>query len=385
VTRYAPAALLAALLLAPSAAVRVAAQGPTIPKAPDVETVLAQAVQLHQAGDILGAITGYEAYLKVHPDNAGVRSNLGAAYVRIGRPADGVAEYRKALAIEPNNPTFRFNLALALYKTGKFVESVTDLQGVLKAQPDHLGARLLLGDVYQRMGRHQDVVDLLAPWEASYKGDRGFAYMLGSAFIETNRVDEGQRLIDTIFKDGDSAEGHLLLGAAHMSAGDAPAALVELRKAVELNPQLPIANGMLGRALLRNGEHEAAQRAFLRELEINPDDFDTNLQVGELKKRDQQFDDAKIYIDRALRMRPDDPAARFGLAGVYVSQGKNDEARQVLEAVLAVAPKYPEACAMLATVYYRLNRKADGDRMRARVEELNAEVQARQPGARPPQ
>ena len=201
--------------------------------------------------------------------------------------------------------------------------------------------------------------------------------MLGSAFIETDRVDHGQRLIETIFKGGESAEGHLLMGSVHLRAGDAPAALIELRKAVELNPMLPVANGLLGRALLRNGEHEAALRAFLRELEINPDDYNTNLQVGELKKRDQQFDDARVYIERALRMRPDDIAARFALAGVEVSTGKNEDARQLLEGVVAAAPKYSEACALLATVYYRLQRKADGDRMRAR----RRGAERRSPGA----
>jgi tetratricopeptide (TPR) repeat protein len=173
------------------------------------------------------------------------------------------------------------------------------------------------------------------------------------------------------------------MGAAHMNAGDARAALAELRKAVELNPQLPVANGMLGRALLRNGEHAAAHRAFLRELEVNPDDFDTNLQVGELKKRDQQFDEARIYIERALRMRPGDAMAQFAMAGVLVSKGENERARELLEAVVAAQPKYIEAVTQLALVYYRLNRKADGDRMRARVQELNAEAQARQPGAQP--
>ena len=261
---------------------------------------------------------------------------------------------------------------------------MTELQSTIAAAPRHLGARLLLGDCYLRQGRFQDVVDLLAPWEASYGNDRGFAYVLGSAFIETDRVDLGQRLIETIFKDGDSAEGHLLMGNIHLRAGDAPAALAELRKAVELNPMLPVANGLLGRALLRNGEHEAALRAFLRELEINPDDFNANVQVSELKKRDQKFDEAKVYIERALRMRPDDVSARFGLAGVYVSEGKNEEARQLLEAVVAAQPKYSEACAQLALVYYRLNRKADGDRMRTRVQELNAEAQARQPTAQTP-
>ena len=113
---------------------------------------------------------------------------------------------------------------------------MTELQASSAAARGTSGARLLLGDCYLRQGRFQDVVDLLAPWEASYGADRGFAYVLGSAFIETDRVDQGQRLIDTIFKGGESAEGHLLMGSVHLRAGDAPAALIELRKAVELNP-----------------------------------------------------------------------------------------------------------------------------------------------------
>ena len=308
----------------------------------------------------MGAITNYEAYLKTEPNNAGVRSNLGAAYVRLGRLADGVTEYRKALAIDPGNPMFRFNLALALYKGGKFAEAVTELQGVLAKQADHLQARLLLGDCYLKQGRHQDVVDLLAPWEASYAGDRGFAYILGTAFIQTDRMDQGQRVIDTIFKDGESAEGHLLMGTVHMNAGDSPAALAELRKAVELNPQLPVANGMLGRALLRNGEHEAALRAFLRELEINPDDFDTNLQVGELKKRDQQFDDAQdLHRARAAdaprrRRRPLRPVGRVRVpgqerGGAAAARGRGRGRAEVLGGLRACSRPSTTACSARPT------------------------------------
>ena len=126
------------------------AQGPTIPKAPDADALLAQAVQLHEAGDLFGAVTNYEAYLKTNPDNAGARSNLGAAYVRLGRLPEGIAEYRKALALDPASPTYRFNLALALYKAARYAEAVTELQSTIEAAPRHLGARLLLGASRQR-------------------------------------------------------------------------------------------------------------------------------------------------------------------------------------------------------------------------------------------
>ncbi len=53
--------------------------------APDAERLLARAIELHQAGDILGAIDTYKAALAIAPDRADVLSNLGAAYVRLGQ------------------------------------------------------------------------------------------------------------------------------------------------------------------------------------------------------------------------------------------------------------------------------------------------------------
>jgi Flp pilus assembly protein TadD len=68
---------------------------------PNAATLLAQAVELHQAGDILGAIAAYEAALKLEPENAGAHSNLGAALVRLGRYDQAITHYRKATAIAP--------------------------------------------------------------------------------------------------------------------------------------------------------------------------------------------------------------------------------------------------------------------------------------------
>ena len=104
--------VLAAILAALSQALGLAgprpnprqSQGPIIPKAPDADALLAQAVQLHEAGDIFGAVTNYEAYLKTNPDNAGARSNLGAAYVRLGRLAGGHRRVPQGAGARPGEP-----------------------------------------------------------------------------------------------------------------------------------------------------------------------------------------------------------------------------------------------------------------------------------------
>ena len=84
-----------------------------------------------------------------------------------------------------------------------------------------------------------------------------------------------------------------------------------------------------------------------------------------------------------VKLRPRDASARFSLAGIYVSTGKTEKALELLEQVAVDEPKYVEAHVLLATVYYRLQRRDDGDRIRAVIEKLNAERQAKEPGVKP--
>src|SRR4029077_2566239 len=86
------------------------AQAPSSP-----EATLRHAIELHQGGDVEGAIREYRAYLKQVPDSVMASSNLGAALSRSGRYEEAIAEYRKALEKEPDNLPVRVNLALSYY------------------------------------------------------------------------------------------------------------------------------------------------------------------------------------------------------------------------------------------------------------------------------
>jgi tetratricopeptide (TPR) repeat protein len=376
--RVAAPALLAWLLAGTAAA----QTRPGPPPRPTAESLFQQALELHKAGDVLGAISAYQASLNLNPDNPGAHSNLGAAYVTLGRYEEAIKAYRTAVDADPRNVAFAFNLGLAYYKSAQVPLAADTFGTVLTLQRDHLNARLLRGDCLLQMGRFQDTIDGLALWEDSYGDSSAYAYIVGSALIETDRIDQGQRLIDRIMRKGESAEAHLLMATVHLRRTDNPAALDELRKAAAINPKLPLVHSLMGRALLRTGDQAGAAKAFATELANNPNDFQANLEIGDLKKREQLFDEAEPYVRRALRMRPDDPTARFSLAGLHVSRGETEQARGVLETIVADSPSFTEAYVLLATVYYRLQRREDGDRMRAVIEKLNAEAQARQPGAR---
>jgi len=345
------------------------------------ERIFARAVQSHQSGDIEGAIRDYQAYLALRPERVEARSNLGAALARLGRYADAIEQYKRALALDGRNQDIRFNLAAAYYKTARILSASKELEAVVAAQPENRNAALLLADCNLRMGEFKKVIELLTPVESAEPDNRAVAYLLGMALINDKRLDEGQRRIERILRDGDSAEAHVMMGTTYLTITEYEKALKEFKRAVELNPKLPSVNSFYGQTLTRMGSAEEAMAAFRRELEINPNDFDSCLQMGILLKQDQKLDESRDYLRRALTVRPNEPNARFYIASIDVAQGKLNEALPLLEQLVKDAADFVAAHVMLATVYYRMSRKADGDREKAIVNKLNAEQQAKQPGA----
>jgi tetratricopeptide (TPR) repeat protein len=365
------------LLLIPAVHARAQEQEPAEQK---FERLFARALELQQAGDVLGAIDTYKAALTIVPDRADALSNLGAAYVRLGQFDDAIAQYEAALKADATNSTVRLNLALAYYKSARPNQAIPQLKRVVASEPEAKNAYLILAECYLQTGQDQEVVALLKPREQMFGNDLAYAYLLGTALLHTGDTAEGQKHVDRIFGAGDSAEAHLLMGLAYLTPLDYPAAKEEFKRAVQLNPRLPTAHSLYGRCLLALGEYEAADRAFREELELNINDFEANLQLGSMRRSVQKFEEAQTYVERAMTIRPRDLTARKLLASLRLQTGKVDEAVVLLESIVKDAPDLTEAHVQLATAYNRLKRKEDAEREKAIIDKLNAEAQAKQRG-----
>jgi tetratricopeptide (TPR) repeat protein len=348
--------------------------------AQDFARLFDRALELQQAGDLLGAIDTYKAALAIIPDRADALSNLGAAYVRLGQYDDGIRQYEAALKSDPTNTAVRMNLALAYYKSARPNEALPQLKRVVASDPDARGAYLVLADCYLQTGQDQEVAALLTPRGEMFGDDLSYAYLLGTALLHTGDISAGQKYVDRVFGAGESAEAHLLMGTAHLGQQDYPAARTELARAVQLNAKLPTAHALYGRALLALGEQADAERAFHEELDLNVNDFEANLQLGNLRKAAQRFPEASTYLERATTIRPTDLTARKLLASLRLQTGHVTEAAGMLEAILKDAPDVIEVHVQLATAYNRLGRKDDAERERAIVDRLNADLQAKQKG-----
>ena len=228
------------------------------------------------------------------------------------------------------------------------------------------------------MGQNKAVIDLLDRLQPTHGDDLGLIYMLGTALVRDGQVARGQVIIDKILKNGDSAEARLLLGTTELAVHQPQAALADLQKAIELDPQLVSAHSIYGRALMDAANPQEAQNAFRAELSINPNDFDANLYLGVLLKEEQRYPEALPYLQHALEVRPGDPGARYQIAALHLAEQDFSDARRELEALVKASPDFLEAHVSLATLDYRLKRKEEGDRERAIVTKLTAEKQARE-------
>jgi len=341
------------------------------------EKILQQAITRHQAGDMEGAIRDYRSYLQLRPDSPDIHSNLGAALAATGRYSEAIVEYRAALKLRHNDPRIRLNLALALYKQGEISDAARELDALHTADPANQQVILLLSDCWLQVGENAKVIGLLAPLDKE-QGDPAIAYMLGTALLRDKQVDRGQRIIDRILRNGDSAEARLLMGMAKLEVLDYHEAIADLNKAVELNPHLPDLYGYLGKAQMASGDMAVAQKSFEKELQQNPNEFESNLRLAVLLKEEGEYERARELLARALRVRPGDLGALYQVGATDLAAGDMERACATLESVVKQAPQFLEAHVSLAQVYYRLKRKEEGDRERAIVQKLKAQDDAKQ-------
>ncbi|MGC2162621.1 MAG: tetratricopeptide repeat protein [Silvibacterium sp.] len=337
------------------------------------------AVQAQQRGDNQTAIQDYKKILKLHPEMAEIRANLGAALVHEERFDEAIAQYRLALSSMPGNDAIRMNLALAYFKKGDLKNARSEFEEVRKAQPGNTQLAILLGDSELRLGQAADALTMLAPMEAENASNTDFEYVLGTALIQTGSRREGVDRIEKVAQETNGADAYLLAGSTLMDLNEFARARTDLEAALRLNPNLPRVYVLAGMAQDMDGDIAAAEPTLREGLRRSPDDFDGNLYLGSILYKRRDMADAKIYLDRAIQLKPSNPTAGYEMAMWDSTSGQYEDAAKILESLVKANPNWLQPHIELASVYYHLHRSEDGAKERAIVDKLNAQQQSEGP------
>lgn len=342
-------------------------------------SLLTSAVRAQQGGDFATAIRDYKKILKIHPEAAEVRANLGAALTHEHQFDDAIAQYRLALASLPDNDAIHLNLGLAYFKEGDFQDAQSEFQRDRKTQPRNVRLAILLGDCELRLGHAVDATVMLAPMESENAKNTDFEYVLGTALIQAGKRRDGVTRIERVAHATNSADAYLLAGSTLISLNEFKGARVDLEESLRLNPQLPGVLTLVGMARDLDGDPTNAEPILREVLQRDPNDFDANLYLGAILYKRRDMENAKIYLDRATTLKPSNPTAGYEMAMWYSSSGQYAKAAKLLEALVKSNPDWLQPHIELANVYYRLHRPEDGAKERTIVAKLSARQQSEGP------
>ncbi|MCJ2544288.1 tetratricopeptide repeat protein [Thermostichus vulcanus] len=165
-----------------------------------IESVLARAVQHHQAGQLLQAIPLYEWILEKCPNHPEVLHLLGVCRQQQGSLDSAIQLIRRALTQQPQFPDAHFNLGIALKQAGRLTEAETHFRQALKQGGPDPEVLYQLGLVLRQQGQLEAARDPLAQALALQPEFADAAYTLAIVLRDCGQETEAAQLFEQLWQ-----------------------------------------------------------------------------------------------------------------------------------------------------------------------------------------
>ncbi len=110
----------------------------------------------HEAGDFAQAEQHYQASLRLLPGRASTLINLAATQLRLGHPADALANAEAALATEPASADALLHRGTALAELGRAAEALAVFEQLTSLEPAHALGWSHRGSLLRESQRHHE-------------------------------------------------------------------------------------------------------------------------------------------------------------------------------------------------------------------------------------
>jgi predicted Zn-dependent protease len=263
---------------------------------------------------------------------------------------------------------------LALYSKNDFTDADAALASALEQDPHDGESAQLRGLTLFRMGRPADAIPLLesaSSWTTQTRVDPN--YVLALCYVDTNQYDKARAAFATQYGfAADSAAAYLLTARMLLRRDGLPVAQQFAAKALELDPQLPLAHLLLGEVALA-GEHlDTAIAEFEKERSRNPLDGSIYDRLGDAYSRSGDYTKAQQSLQRALLLEPNSTGPYILLGKVLLKRQDPASALMYLERAEKMDSSNYITHSLLGQAYRSLGRTEDA----SRETEISHKIQA---------
>jgi Flp pilus assembly protein TadD len=194
----------------------------------------------------------------------------------------------------------------------------------------------------------------------------GLVALMGCAFHQTSFWRNSETLWNRATESTrDNAVAYANLGADLTEQGRTAEAIVQIEKALAIQPDYADAHNNLGMALAHCQRVDEAITQYRKALELNPDFADAHNNLGNTLARNGRLDEAIIHLRRALELKPDFAKVHNNLGSALHAMGRDAEAIVHLRTATELNPGVAECHYNLANALAKLGQ----------YEEMEAEYQ----------
>jgi tetratricopeptide (TPR) repeat protein len=327
--RHVPLFILAPLfIVVTAAALQTSVSANSSAMASDTTSGLAAASKAFQAGRSEEALKDLEALAATTPEPPGVERLRGFIYYQQRNMVAAEAAYAKAVEQDPSDRESMQMRGVVLYSLGRPADAIPLLEKAHAAVPSaNVDPNYVLGVCYIAVRRYDDARHAFAA-QYGFAPDSAPAYLLVARMLlrQENPTAAGDFARKAIALQPKLPLAHQLLGEIALAQAQLPEAIAELDRERELNPLNGSVYDRLGDAYVRSGDDEKAQQALSRAVLLEPNATGPYILLGKVMLNQQNYLLATLYLERATSMDPGNYMAHTLLGRAYHATGRAADA-----------------------------------------------------------
>jgi len=263
-----------------------------------------------------------------------VRGNI---YLELDRPEEAVEECRAALEIDPEFGAAIFTMAQAYRKLKKPDDAAAGFRRLLQLDPKDPKPHVNLGEISLVLRDFDAAISHLEKAIAIDPEHSAVAHnLLGSAYLEKKMLEPAEREIrKSLEMRPQIPDAHYNLGLLYEEKGDLQRAAEEYRKEIEIHPAAYPAYFNLALLCGKTGDRQGEFENFKEAVKANPQFAQGCLFLAKAYlDRNENFDEAILLARKGLELDPEAESAPLGhyvLADIFNRLGRWSEYREEIE------------------------------------------------------
>lgn len=305
----------------------------TASQSPDNSSIVVQAQSLLNDGQIDSAIEMLNVASRFNPNDAEVKHLLGLAYYRKSDYQRAIEHLSVTVRQKPQNSRqYREEvqiLGLSHFSLGHIREAIPYLEQLSRWSPD----------------------------------STEIAYALGICYIQTRNPDKARETFARMFNIlATTAAAYLINAQMMVRQRFEELAEKELRKALELDPQLPQANFLLGEMAIYHADINRGIELLQKEIAINPAFGMAYYRLGEAYTRQLKWNEAMEPLQKSIWLNPFFSGPYIVLGKVYLNKHDLLNAENMLRRAVQMDPNNFSGHHLLAQVLQQASRADEAKR-----------------------